>query len=562
MVQYKDRDAPTGSMTITVKIAFVVYVTVPVYVAAVEFYRPRPFHFDTTGVGYILMSVLVVLTYTDYLNLKRSRNRGLHPWFSFLQICVAIGVVITINLTAGGTVATYYVLFLLPLMIAAVMGNLTMIGATWVLSVGALGLVIYAKGNHAADSLIWTLAVHGAAWGGGAMAIDFAVKQFLLAIRTAQTVSKLASAAQHVDEWPDGLTPCMPLLAQIMDAEHVTVMAGPTGSRLEPVASLDLRTGDTHGTPALTTDEQAEGVRTATDSNRVSWVGRSTFVPNQTASRIDIVIVGTRRRIHSLPDSSVTNAEVAGQLVAGIVDRTSLIGGLREEATTDPLTGLANRRGMMQLLDRMLGHSSRTGEPFSLVMLDIDRFKQFNDDHGHLAGDAALRSLAAKLRSGVRQQDVVSRFGGEEFCLLLPSTDRAGARTLVDQLMQASPAAHHYQGVALPTFSAGIAEWDGNESRHDLFLRADTALYQAKNAGRNTVFIAASAGGHPDRGWSRTAAEQQPGGGPEDRDDHHHLDSEPDQPSDDVEQGEGHHDGHHAEPDQEDAVEKAETDTP
>jgi len=561
-VQYKDKDAPAGSMAITVKIAFLVYATIPVYILAVEFYRRAPFRVYSAGLAYILVAVLVVFTYLDFRRMGSSVDR-LRPWFSFLQICLSIAIVLIVNLTAGGTVGTYYVLFLLPILIAAVMGDVTMIVATWALALAALGVVIWVKGGHAVDTLAWTLAVSGAAWGGAAMAIHYAVKQFLGAIRIAATVSKLATEAQQVEVWPDGLTPCLPLLAGVMEAERVRVFAGPSGSPLESVAELDLRPATerreaTRARPHADDDDTRDGMREAIDTRRVVWVGRSTFVPNRTASGMDIVIIGACHRAPKLPNASVTNSVIAGQLIGAIVDRLSLIGGLREEAVTDPLTGLANRRGMYDLLERLLGHSARTGEPLSLAMVDIDHFKEFNDQLGHLAGDAALRTLASLLRAGVRQQDVVARFGGEEFCLLLPATDRQGAASLLGQLQTVAAKSNVGDpGVALPTFSAGVAEWDHVEDRQSLIRRADVGLYRAKDSGRDAVVIA--------DGWERTPAlgsgapaEQQPGDPAQDGEYHHDLHGQPEQAHDEVEQPEGDQHRHDARGDEQYSIQRPE----
>ena len=299
-------------------------------------------------------------------------------------------------------------------------------------------------------------------------------------------------------------------------------------------------------------------MREAIDTRRVVWVGRSTFVPNRTASGMDIVIIGMCRRAPRLPNASVTNSVIAGQLIGAIVDRLSLIGGLREEAVTDPLTGLANRRGMYDLLERLLGHSARTGEPLSLAMVDIDHFKEFNDQLGHLAGDAALRALAGLLRAGVRQQDVVVRFGGEEFCLLLPATDREGAANLLGHLQTvAAKAGVGEAGTALPTFSAGVAEWDHVEDRQSLIRRADVGLYRAKDSGRDAVVVA--------DGWERAAvlgsglpAEQQPGDPAQDGEYHHDLHRQPEQAHDEVEQPEGDQHRHDARADEQYSVQRPE----
>jgi diguanylate cyclase (GGDEF)-like protein len=561
-VQYKDKDAPAGSMAITVKIAFLVYATIPVYILAVEFYRRAPFRVYSAGFAYVLVAILGVFTYLDFRRMGSTVDRP-RPWFSFLQICLSIAIVLIVNLTAGGTVGTYYVLFLLPILIASVMGDVTMIVSTWALALAALGVSIWFKGDHAADTLVWTLAVSGAAWGGAAMAIHYAVKQFLGAIRIAGTVSQLATEAQRVELWPDGLDSCLPLLAGIMESELVQVFAGPSGSPLEEVARLDLRAGPEHQSATraravLTDEETRDGMRRAIDTRRVVWVGPSTFVPNRTASGMDLVIIGAHRRASRLPTASVTNSMIAAQLVGGIVDRLSLIGDLREEAVTDPLTGLVNRRGMYDVLERLLGHSARTGEPLSLAMVDIDHFKEFNDELGHLAGDAALRSLAGLLRAGVRQQDVVARFGGEEFCLLLPATGQEGAATLLRQLQAvAAKASVGQPEAALPTFSAGVAEWDHAEDRLTLIRRADTGLYRAKHSGRDTVVVEAGPMALGP-GGSVVAAEEQPGDPTQHGQDQHDLHRQPDQAHDEVQQPEGDQDRDDPRPDEQYSVQRPE----
>jgi diguanylate cyclase (GGDEF)-like protein len=558
-MQYKDKDAPAGSMAITIKIAFLIYATIPVYLAAIAFYRRAPFHAPTAGAAYGLVAVLVLCTFIDYQRLGSPTGR-LRPWFSFFQICISITIITIVNLTAGGTGGIYYVLFLLPILIASVMGDLTMISATWVLSLAALGLVIHHKIPHHVDVLAWTLAVNGAAWGGAAMAIHFAVKQFLGAIHTAQTVSQLATEAQKVEVWPGGLAPCLPLLAEIMDAAWITVMAGPHGSQLEEIASFQRQGRSPTTKKGATGDDReavAEGTRLAIDARQVQYLGNTTFVPNRTASGLDLVIVGTGGRAATPANGNVTNAVVAGQLVAGIVDRVSLIGGLREEALTDPLTGMVNRRGLYDHLDQAIGHASRSNTPLCVAMLDIDHFKEFNDRYGHLAGDAALRSLGALLRSGLRQQDVVARFGGEEFCIILPSTDRGGAVTVLEELRgTAGLTSIEAPRVPLPTFSAGVALWDGEEDRQSLLNRADVGLYQAKRAGRDTVITDDTSVGTPGSG---SPAEEHPQHGADDGEHQNHLHREPDQPDDEVKKGEDHKQRDDAGRHQQNAVQQRET---
>lgn len=170
-------------------------------------------------------------------------------------------------------------------------------------------------------------------------------------------------------------------------------------------------------------------------------------------------------------------------------------------ARRDMLTGLPNRRGAEEQLAHALAQQRRSGRPFSVAVLDIDRFKAVNDAHGHGAGDAVLRAVAHTLAAQVRQSDVVARWGGEEFLLLMPETDLAGARTVCEKLRAAVAALQ----VALPAaepagtplavtisigLAGGAAPLPGAET---LVAEADRALYAAKQGGRNRVELGAGA---------------------------------------------------------------------
>jgi diguanylate cyclase (GGDEF)-like protein len=161
------------------------------------------------------------------------------------------------------------------------------------------------------------------------------------------------------------------------------------------------------------------------------------------------------------------------------------------DARTDALTGLANRRAMQERGRAELKGAQRTGAPVSVILSDLDHFKNINDQYGHEAGDAALSRAALVLRRAVRESDVVGRWGGEEFMAILPGTDAAGAAEVAER-MRLAIAVTTFDGVAEPqTISLGVAsseqladpgmEWDL------LIKEADQRLYRAKHEGRNRV---------------------------------------------------------------------------
>ena len=175
-------------------------------------------------------------------------------------------------------------------------------------------------------------------------------------------------------------------------------------------------------------------------------------------------------------------------LVALVV--AQLISQLEHASRFDTLTGLLNRRAMHEELVAEVQRSRRLGESFSLLMLDADHFKQINDTSGHAAGDRALQHLATLLAAQMRDIDRLSRWGGEEFVVMLPGTSGADARGIAERLrerVEALPA--RWQDRALPiTISIGVARWQhGSDDLESLLGRADEALYKAKAAGRNRV---------------------------------------------------------------------------
>ncbi|MBI4754653.1 MAG: diguanylate cyclase [Betaproteobacteria bacterium] len=163
-----------------------------------------------------------------------------------------------------------------------------------------------------------------------------------------------------------------------------------------------------------------------------------------------------------------------------------------ELVRVDHLTGTLNRKGMDEAMEREMGRARRRGAPLSVAILDVDNFKQLNDTHGHLVGDEALVHLANVVRKALRGQDSVSRYGGEEFVILLPDTELANAVTVLIRLQRELTKTYFMreQNRVLITFSAGVTQMVSDETKEASLARADGAMYQAKRAGKNRVIAA------------------------------------------------------------------------
>jgi diguanylate cyclase (GGDEF)-like protein len=177
--------------------------------------------------------------------------------------------------------------------------------------------------------------------------------------------------------------------------------------------------------------------------------------------------------------------------IAIAVDRLALrdkAGEYEQLSITDPLTGLLNRRYIEERLTEEINRSERSGDPVSFMMLDVDEFKSYNDRYGHPAGDEALELIGQILRENLRGADVAARYGGEEFSVLLPETSSEEAESIAERIRR------HIEDTKFPrrkvTVSVGIATVGGNVSSvKELISAADTALYEAKRAGRNNIKI-------------------------------------------------------------------------
>jgi diguanylate cyclase (GGDEF)-like protein len=178
----------------------------------------------------------------------------------------------------------------------------------------------------------------------------------------------------------------------------------------------------------------------------------------------------------------LVGVSVAGSLRAVTRELARVAQRFAQEAVVDDLTGLLNRRGWRYTAPRELARAARSGNPITAVTLDLDNFKELNDELGHEQGDRALRDTAERIRATLRAGDVVARLGGDEFVALLTNSTLTGSLAAIDRLRESTPL---QEG-----FSAGIAVWDRKEDLAEILRRSDLALYAAKEAGGGRTEVA------------------------------------------------------------------------
>ncbi|MBI4960884.1 MAG: GGDEF domain-containing protein, partial [Desulfovibrio sp.] len=182
--------------------------------------------------------------------------------------------------------------------------------------------------------------------------------------------------------------------------------------------------------------------------------------------------------------------ELIGELLARIWEETRLF---VVQVHTDPLTGILNRRGFFRVIEPLVFLNVRNVQPAGLLMIDVDRFKDVNDLHGHQTGDKVLASVAGSLRRVLRRSDVVGRYGGEEFIVYLPGCERAYMNVVAEKVRDAvEKTLHHGIGVTVSVGAAYLERVRSSGEMERLITMADKCLYSAKREGRNRVFLECS----------------------------------------------------------------------
>lgn len=194
---------------------------------------------------------------------------------------------------------------------------------------------------------------------------------------------------------------------------------------------------------------------------------------------IGVLAVGWPRRVADISDRQAQTVLILAAEAGAAIELADVLAQLQHLSLTDELTELPNRRAWEEQLPRAMAQSSRSESPLSIAIIDLDRFKEYNDANGHQAGDALLKEAATVWVRSLRTGDLLARFGGDEFAALLPDVDLRSACAVAERMRAVTPRGQ--------TCSIGVATWNGKESGPELVLRADAALYAAKHGGRDRV---------------------------------------------------------------------------
>ena len=280
--------------------------------------------------------------------------------------------------------------------------------------------------------------------------------------------------------------------ARLLGRDEVLLAADRRSDKLHIVLSGGLRVQPDDDTPAPAPIGPGE------------CVGLSSLIEGRPsgatvlADESTIVLSLDREQVWQLVEASPELARNVLRAMAGRVAPIELLPGqssrlkryFERTATVDSLTGLHNRRWLEDALPRQMARAQRSQQPLSLLMVDIDRLKPINDRFGHLTGDAVLGRVSQLLMSGVRPQDLLARFGGEEFAVVLPAADLEGAVTVAGRLraaVEANTRDDDSQDVPSTTVSIGVAAMAPGDRLDDLVARSERALSRAKATGRNRV---------------------------------------------------------------------------
>ena len=438
------------------------------------------------AVGCILLSVvylaLFVVTTKGKTGINAKANVG------FVMVCLALASLGCIELASSNRLGTYTPAVLVGVTFVGVIGDRRMRICIGLYSIALVTIISWAEGLRGADLLalmiVYTATIAIITWiisrSVGSLSGDLNFRQAIDALNQTFEDVTPGDADTGSELMSDLFRRGLPLVTDILPAEQATVYVH--NAALGRFVALANWPSDHSDTSVLAERPELEK---ALRADAVVLTEDHCAIPVGYSADGELLMVVKRAESDRHVDH---RTEEAARLLAStflrITSRANFVSGLHTESRTDPLTGLANRRSLYERIEIEMAHALRSETPLSVAMIDLDFFKSYNDQYGHVAGDTLLRSIAAVMVSNIRGQDLVARYGGEEFCLVMPDTDIVGGHHLLDHLRTGGRDTTSELGI---TLSAGLTSWDGIEDATSFIERADQALYRAKESGRNRV---------------------------------------------------------------------------
>ncbi len=448
-------------------------------------HRPVQWVYIDAAVACVLASVVYAAFFTVLTH--KQFDIATHAGVVFVMVCLALTALGLLELGSSTTFGTYLPAVMVGVIFISIIGDRWMRIGIDAYTVALIGVVSWIGGVRGTDFL--------------SVVLVYAATIVIITWITARTVGSLNQhvnfrhAIATLNEAIDGDDPGdaatdagdiqevirrgLPLVSDIIPADRVAAFArsGRMGRFTNLGSWPDARdaAADLASLPELSEALRTDAV-VVTPSHSVIPIGYCTDG--------ELVLVVARRDAGASTHRTDQGANLIAAAFLRVTSRANFVSGLQAESRTDPLTGLANRRTLYERIEIEMEHALRSDTPLTVAMIDLDHFKRYNDQFGHVAGDTLLRSIAALMVSNIRGQDLVVRYGGEEFCLVLPETDILGGHHLLDKLREGGRDATTDFGI---TLSAGLTSWDGTEDITSLIERADQALYRAKESGRNRV---------------------------------------------------------------------------
>jgi len=403
-------------------------------------------------------------------------------------LCLLATVLATVAIGLAGAatqdVVLLVALLVLPIVAVSLFGDESMLVIEWVVAMGVAAVALASiDGTTPWSTMVILAIVFGA--------IEVAIAQILRFMAWNLRVSESFRDLDHlIDETmssAQALHACLDHIADASTPTRAVALVGVPERGFRVMLEWPAAVATDDVADLLATDpDVAEVARTALAQVRDDWA----IMPVGYSDEGSIIVAMERSAAGSFAAVREVPYEVLGAALTKVSLRISSLQRLHTLSNTDPLTGLYNRRALLERLTLETEHADRDARSICVAMLDLDHFKAYNDTYGHLAGDEVLKVFGQVLRQRLRRVDSPARYGGEEFCLVLPDIELPDALGLLQDLRVRAAELD----LRLPvTFSAGVARYQRGETVSEFIGRADDALYDAKERGRDQVATAAEA---------------------------------------------------------------------